>query len=350
MVAVNYNLDIEKGSDFEISFIYADQNNNPINLSSNKCVKLSISGIDGNTEQVYSYFNESISENNTNNPLALLTSNASGIINIILSAAETNKYDFETGVYDLDVGRLGTPYNTRISAGLVNIINRNFPLILNNNQIDCTLIGSDSGGSDGGDDTIDPSFPTPTEIPSDTDFCLPYDCGPLNLFSVVYSGSGIAISDSSEPPVYSETTSSVTVSNTGIISNVELAINKLSHTSPSDLVFLLAPPSGEKILLSANSKITNFNNNFSFMFSNKASENTYLYNVLNGGLVNILDKTSIINYNNENLLSSFDHLFGYAVSGVWDLIIKDTDPLGSGVIDSWKLIITYEPDVALDIE
>ena len=128
-----------------------------------------------------------------------------------------------------------------------------------------------------------------------------------------------------------------------MIENIELAINKLAHSSPQDIAFLLAPPSGSKILLSANHKIVNNNNNFSFMFSNKATATSYLHNISNGGLCNIYDKTSSYKYNNENLLYSFDHLFDTSTTGVWTLYAKDTDPLSSGSLDSWKLIVTYKP-------
>jgi subtilisin-like proprotein convertase family protein len=68
-----------------------------------------------------------------------------------------------------------------------------------------------------------------------------------------------------------------------------------------------------------------------------------LHNTINGGLINIYDKVSNINFSNETLTSSFDHLFGASVTGTWSLIVKDTDPIGSGLLDSWKLIITHSP-------
>ena len=167
--------------------------------------------------------------------------------------------------------------------------------------------------------------------------CLPYDCVELDVYSVVYAGSGLNIND------LSTSSGSITSTDTRMIENIELAINKLAHSSPQDIAFLLAPPSGNKILLSANHKIVNNNNNFSFMFSNKATATSYLHNISNGGLCNIYDKTSSYKYNNENLLYSFDHLFDTSTTGVWTLYAKDTDPLSSGSLDSWKLIVTYKP-------
>ena len=35
MVAAIYNFNIEKGSNFEINFLYTDENNNPINFIDN---------------------------------------------------------------------------------------------------------------------------------------------------------------------------------------------------------------------------------------------------------------------------------------------------------------------------
>lgn len=330
MVAVNYNFDIEKGSNFTISFVYNDSSGNPIDLS-NKCVEFGLLGDDGSIRR---YSSQALSDYNTNG--WSITADNLGLINIRFSADQTQGFNFTTAVYDLDVKDVGTVKlnNVRLSQGSINLISRN--LNINPN---CAL------GLDALITIITPTptsgsvvTPTPTVTTEVTDFCLPYDCGPLDLFSTVYNGSGLVLND------LSTITGSVTVTNTGLISNVELAINKLSHSSPTDLVLLLAPPSGDKILLSANHK-TFVNNNFSFMFSNKADSNKYLHNISNGQTCRIYDKTSLINYNNETLNSSFDHLFNHAVTGIWNLIVKDTDPSGSGTIDSWKLIITYNSDL-----
>lgn len=333
MPAVNFNFDIEKGSDFAISFVYNGADGNPIGLN-DKCVILSLSGNDGTIRR---YSSRALADYNTNG--WNLTADNNGIITWNASASETNNFNFSNAVYDLDIKEIGTIKlnNVRLSQGLINIIQRNIELVDSScpSSLDSLVsipsptITNTSPG---------PITPTPT-VTETTDFCLPYDCGPVDLFSTVYSGSGLVLND------LSTTSGSVIVSNTGVISNIELSINKLSHQSPSDLVFLLAPPSGDKILLSANSKITNLNNNFSFMFSNKASSGIYPYNVPNGQVCNILDKTNVVNYNNENLNSSFDHLFGASLTGVWNFIVADTDPLGSGLIDSWKLIITYDNNI-----
>lgn len=330
MAAVNYNFDIEKGSNFTISFIYNDSSGNPTDLS-NKCVEFGLLGDDGSVRK---YSSQALSDYSTNG--WSITADNLGLINIRFSADQTQSFNFTTAVYDLDVKDIGTIKlnNIRLSQGSINLISRNLSIdpncAVNLDPLVVTSTPTPTGGN-----TQTPT-PTVTEI---TDFCLPYDCGPLDLFSTVYNGSGLVLSD------LSTTTGSVTVTNTGLITNIELAINKLSHSNPTDLVLLLEPPSGDKILLSANHKIPSFNNNFSFMFSNKADSNQYLHNISNGQTCRIYDKTSLINYNNENLNSSFDHLFNSSVTGVWNLIVKDTDPYGSGTIDSWKLIITYDNNI-----
>jgi len=334
MAAINFNFDIEKGSDFSINFIYNNSDGTPVDLS-DKCVILSLSGSDGSIRR---YSSRALSDYDTNG--WSLTANNLGTISWNTSAAETSLFNFTNAVYDLDIKEIGTIKlnNIRIAEGLINIITRNIPL-------------NDSGCPSSLDSLSNPpqptsTNPTPTNTnpsitnpASVTDFCLPYDCGPLDLFSTVYSGSGLVLNN------LSTVSGGLLVSDTGIIKNVELAVNKLAHSSPTDLILLLAPPSGDKILLSANHKIPNFNNNFSFMFSNKADNNKYLHNINNGEVCNIYDKTALVKYNNENLLSSFDHLFEASLTGVWNFIVKDTDPLGSGSIDSWKLIITYDNSI-----
>lgn len=344
MPAVNYNFDIEKGSDFNITFLYNGTDGNAVDLR-DKCVLFSL--VSENRITITGY-----NSNSGIRTAASLTADEAGRVSLNISGSETNKFNFSSALYDLDI-RDGSGFsNTRISTGIINLITRNSPLNIdpNNGAIICDVLPPPPTGETppNSGETPTPTgtvTPTPTPVPVDqADFCLPYDCGPIDLFSTVYNGSGLVLND------LSTTSGSVIVSNTGIISNVELAINKLSHNNPADLVFLLAPPSGNKILLSANSKITNFNNNFSFVFSNKASSGIYPYNVPNGQVCNILDKTNVFKYNNENLLSSFSGLFGSSVTGVWNFIVSDTDPLGSGLIDSWKLIITYDNNIPENTE
>jgi subtilisin-like proprotein convertase family protein len=332
MVAVNYNFPIEKGSDFQINFVYNNSSGDPINLS-NKCVEFGILGDDGSIRK---YSSQALANYDVDG--WSITGDNLGTIVIKFSADHTKSFNFLTAVYDLDVKNVGTIKlnNVRLSQGSINLIDRNLtidpncaisldPLVVQTTNLPTTT------GS---------NIPTPTPtVTEETDFCLPYDCGPLDLFSVVYNGSGLTIND------LSTTSGSVNVTNTGIISNIELAINKLNHSNVTDLVLLLSPPSGDKILLSANHKIPNYSNNFSFMFSNKADSNKYLHNISNGQTCRIYDKTSIVNYNNESLNSNFDHLFNSSVTGVWNLIIKDTDPTSSGNIDSWKLVITYDSNI-----
>ena len=337
MAAVNYNFNIEKGSNFNLSFIYNDSNDNPVNLIS-KCVVFTVLGDDG-TKRVYS----SKALSNYSIDGWSLTANNLGIIDIKLSAEETKDFAFRTALYDLDIKDTDTSKinNIRLSEGLITTINRNTSLVSSDCPINLNSLVQTSTPTVTTTELISPT-PTPTQIEI-TDFCLPYDCGPLDLFSVVYNGSGLNIND------LSSVTGSILVNNTGLITNIELAINKLNHTSPTDLVMVLAPPSGDKILLSANHKISNFNNNFSFMFSNKADSTKYLHNISNGEVCRIYDKTNTTNYNNESLNSSFDHLFNSSVTGVWNLIINDTDPMGSGYIDSWKLVITYDSSIQENI-
>lgn len=342
MAAVNLNFNIEKGSDFDISFVYNDDQGNPIDLS-NKCVTISFSGDNGDVGECSSQALANYSIDGWS-----LTANNLGIINWKLGASKTSLLNFNTAVYDLDIKSLTLPLNnTRLSQGSIQIIQRNIPLESSNAEcaINLDIFRKRLDQINIDTPTTTSTTPTPSLSASNIeDFCLPYDCNPIDISSVVYAGSGLSITDMSLASGY------VTTTNNNNIANIELAINKLSHSSPSDLIFLLAPPSGDKILLAANHKISNFNNNFSFMFSNKADPNNYIYNISNGQTCNIYDKTSIINYNNENLLSSFDHLFNNSITGVWNLIVKDTDPIGSGKIDSWKLIITYDDPYTVDVQ
>jgi hypothetical protein len=142
-----------------------------------------------------------------------------------------------------------------------------------------------------------------------------------------------------------------------------------------DLNAFLVPPSGDKILLFANQKIANYIPGFSFLLTDKALSDSSLRDVKNGGSCRIMNKTNTVRFdnslpsiictdgvckdvkipynvtssgvllgslNNENLLSSFASLSGYIPSsGYWTLYVQDNDIGGSGVIDGWKLVVTY---------
>lgn len=332
MPAANYNFVIEQGSDFVLTFIYNDQNNTPIDLSS-KCVVLQWLTNDGSIQQIFS---SGANSNYDINDWSIVGDN-NGTIRFRLAANLTKNFNFDTAIYDLDIITPGDrTRNVRLATGTITLIRRNLSLLDTCPIALDSVIGLETPTPTS--DNVVTITPTPTNAPSQSeDLCLPEDCLNLDIYSVVYTGSNIVIPD------LATVSGTLTTTDTRLIENIEIAINKLQHSSPSDLVFILHPPSGDAVLLSANSKITQFNNNFSFMFSNKANPESFLHNVTNGGLCNIYDKTATLNYS-STLLPELSHLFGYPVAGDWHLEVKDTDPIGSGLIDSWKLIITYAPE------
>ena len=331
MPAAIYNFEIEKGSDFSISFQYNDAAGVPIDLSG-KCVQFKMLMSNGNQY----IFSSAAPATYISDGWSLSADNL-GKISLKIRSTITVDLTGTSCVYDLDVS--DTTGNIRLAAGSISFVSRNIdPLGLGSCSVATNPAVTATQTLTTSTPTGVAATPTPTPAPNEfEDLCLPYDCVELDVYSVVYAGSGLNITD------LSTSSGSITSTDTRMIENIELAINKLAHSSPQDIAFLLAPPSGNKILLSANHKIVNNNNNFSFMFSNKATATSYLHNISNGGLCNIYDKTSSYKYNNENLLYSFDHLFDTSTTGVWTLYAKDTDPLSSGSLDSWKLIVTYKP-------
>ena len=331
MPAAIYNFEIEKGSDFSISFQYNDAAGVPIDLSG-KCVQFKMLMSNGNQY----IFSSAAPATYISDGWSLSADNL-GKISLKIRSTITVDLTGTSCVYDLDVS--DTTGNIRLAAGSISFVSRNIdPLGLGSCSVATNPAVTATQTLTTSTPTGVAATPTPTPAPNEfEDLCLPYDCVELDVYSVVYAGSGLNIND------LSTSSGSITSTDTRMIENIELAINKLAHSSPQDIAFLLAPPSGSKILLSANHKIVNNNNNFSFMFSNKATATSYLHNISNGGLCNIYDKTSSYKYNNENLLYSFDHLFDTSTTGVWTLYAKDTDPLSSGSLDSWKLIVTYKP-------
>lgn len=331
MAAVTFNFTVEQGSDFEVSFQYNDANGNGVDLS-NKCILLRWTQNDGNGQAFSSQSNSSLDPQNGG---YTLVANNEGLIVLTISSEKTKTYTFDNAIYDLDIIETvnNVSKNTRIVTGSAVLFKRNFAVVT-----DCATIGADPDVVVVTSTPTGPGNPTPTPTPEPVDLCLPEDCMELDTYSTVYTGSGINIVDNSS------VSGSITTTDTRNITNVELAINGLRHSSPQDLALLLVPPSGNKILLSSHNKISNYNTGFSFMFSNKASSGIYINTIANGDVCNIQNKTNIYNYNNETLNYSFNHLFNSSITGIWTLIVKDDDVGISGSIDSWKVILTYQPD------
>lgn len=338
MPAAPYNFVIEQGTDFSIDFIYRDENNNPVDLTG-KCVVFQFA-FSGSLEEgeCAKYILSSQANANYETDNWSLIGNNTGLIRIKIAAELTKNFTRTSAIYDLDIiSQVNNLRNVRLSTGTITVVPRNFSntdIIGCPSNIDVCVEQYSPPPSGSPVPTSTGIAPTPT-ITEITDLCLPFDCLDLDIYSMVYTGTGLILSD------MSTSSGSIITTTTGIIENVELAINGLSHSNPSDLQLLLAPPSGNKILLSANHKIPNYSNSFSFMFSNKADDSKYLHNAINGDSINIYNKTNYVKYNNESLLYSFDHLFNSSVTGTWTLYARDTDPMSSGTISSWKLIVTH---------
>lgn len=350
MAAATYNFFIEQGSFFEITFQYLDVNGNPIDLT-NYCIRLRMKD---NNNFVRLYSSSVQCENYT------LSKNIDGNITWSLPAFSTKDFIFSSAVYDLDVSENSVD-NRRIATGRIEIIPNNFSDCSSGNTSkicsSCETIScDDSNGfgvaASGGGIVPSEEQPTPTPTPPvvspcdiiQEDFCG-YLCQGMDMFAKMYSGSSINIPDNGM------ISGTINIPDTGIITNIEFAVDKLTHSHPQDLSMILVPPSGNKILLSSHNKIKNYNtaSGLSFAFSNKAIPNIYLNNRnTNDYYLNILDKTdnykfSTDNINYENLDVSITGLVGHSCSGNWSLIIKDEDIGSSGSVSGWHMLITYEP-------
>lgn len=389
MPAATLNYSIEKGTDFEITFQYNDNLGNPINLI-DKCIVLQLvpSDGDGSCLTFSSNANASLNVNGW-----LLTGNSEGQIVFKLLSSETNELDFTSAKYDLDIidyaqnnqfvsstriatgtiftisrvssyltscpttttyrgecGNVGGSFQTRKNYNNTSFLDSSF-----NNSVftnvnftevvfdNCVFTNADFSNSDTTNAIFAVEEPSAVDNAQEViiddedlnntqnDLCIE-NCLSLDLYSVVYPGSGISILD--------EATTSGTISileSSRTVESIDIAIGGLSHSNPQDLIFSLIPPSGSGVLLSSNHKIPNYKENFNYIFSNKASPTKYLHNINNGEYCRIYDKS------NPDYLVSFDHFVNHVPSGDWTLYIQDTDPVASGSIDSWRIIITYNP-------
>lgn len=166
---------------------------------------------------------------------------------------------------------------------------------------------------------------------------------------VTWINKGIVIEDMNQNKNTAEYT--MNISNTGLISNLEVSVYGFKHPNSQDLAMFLISPNGDNIMLTAYSKINNYapNNGMNFTFSNKATSGVYLHNRSNTDFyINIYDKINTYNPSNfptvdPIIVSSLDVVRNTSSSGNWTLLIQDHDPGGSGTIDGWGLIVTYPP-------
>jgi len=123
MAAGSYNMVIEQGTSFGLTFEYADSGNVPIDLAAFSCARMQWN-TDINT--VYQF-----TTNNTNSGLYLFefdTPLSSGIINFQVPASITAGYNFTTAQYDLELETVaefypgGGPQVIRLLEGTVTIV------------------------------------------------------------------------------------------------------------------------------------------------------------------------------------------------------------------------------------
>lgn len=303
MAAAQYDFLIEQGSAKEIVFNYLDASGNAIDIS-NYAVYLRWVGNNG---QQFSASNCDITSDYS------LVTNSSGQIILKLPAKTTQQFTFATASYDLELQSPNEQYYgsgdtlNRILFGTISLVIKNVPQATVPLKV-CRV---------------------------QTNACLDLCCDNrlLEPDSYSYGGSGIYTND------LGSGVSTIHIYDSGIINFIDVSLNNFNYINPQDLRIFLQPPSGDKILLSAYNKINNNQANLNFTFSKKASSNTYLHNVNNFGYTNIQDKTHIVKLNNENLLSSTDHLVGTDSVGDWKLIIFDDDVSGSGYLESWNIIL-----------
>jgi len=298
-----YDFSIEAGNIFEVTFNYTDEDGVPINLN-NYCVFLrwvSDTGIE-----------ENFSSTTSTTDYQIVTG-SDGSIKVVIPAKTTQNYNYATATYDLEIQTPNETYTgsgfevIRLLTGTINFIQKNVSVDINNLRCDPYL------------------FPRTQKFSRIAD-----------INDVQYNGNGITTTS------LSEASDTITVDDNFTINYIEVLINNFSYRYPQDLRILLTPPTGDTILLSGHEKITNNVQNFNIVFSPKANSSKFLYNGQSNEPINIVDKTSIINYNNLTLTGDLNSVNGTSSLGNWVLTIADDGSLDEGSIGSWGLIINHD--------
>tara|TARA_Y100000385_G_scaffold60759_1_gene59246 strand:+ start:4319 stop:5542 length:1224 start_codon:yes stop_codon:yes gene_type:complete len=398
----NYNLDL--GSDFSIVYQYNDFDGTPIDLT-NSTIVFQIIPPDGESStqcvRCSSAANASLTADGWS-----ISKNSAGEITIKFLASFTNKFDYTSATYDLDVideFNGDKVSGVRIATGTITFTSRNSAFVesaptnrdalqacgnfqpvvgasFNYNGTtfgsestfesavfsgvsfdesnfissslsgidftNCNIINCDFSSSTLSNNTFEASsnnqnnsVSQPATSSSD-DLCLSDCLLELDLYAVAYPGSGFTIDD------LSTSSGTITIPSTEnrIIEKIEIGLDRLVHNSPSDLVMVVSPPSGDDVLLAANQKIIDYTEDtaFSCVFSDTASSTSFLHTADNGDYVKIYDKTSTADWS-QTLEVSFSEqgIYGSVPTGNWTLYVKDNDPAIAGSIQGWNLIITY---------
>lgn len=135
MAAGKYDFAIEQGTSFRISFIYKDQNGNPIDLTG-WCARL--------MWKTNLSATQTFTSNNTDHAVYKFTIDAiNGKLTLLMPASTTNGFNFNTAKYDLELqspdqlyANGGGKYLTRILFGTISIVKR---FSQSSNLLDCQI-------------------------------------------------------------------------------------------------------------------------------------------------------------------------------------------------------------------
>jgi hypothetical protein len=122
MSAQKYDFTIEQGVSFELSFIYKDSNNNPIDLTG-WCARLTWRT---NKRELSSFFTDNADLQN----YKFIILNEQGKLILQFPSSTTNNFDFQSAKYDLELRAPVNIYENggrkveRILYGIVNIVPR----------------------------------------------------------------------------------------------------------------------------------------------------------------------------------------------------------------------------------
>jgi subtilisin-like proprotein convertase family protein len=344
MPAAEYNFFIEQGSNFDITFQYLDENNNPIALSSTEdCIVFKFQPDDLG---IVKFPGVTYSSSASDISLRTITIGSNGQILLSLKYSDTKEFGWDTAKYDLYLikDRNSSPTvnkkQYRLATGTISLVK-----VATSANIDCEPpVTQSTPTTDTGTGNTNTPDVTPTltlQPQADTVDLCSVVCGNLDLYSTLYQYAGPGNVSSLTINDNSIVSGQIPISSSLRIENIEVVVSGLKHQSPQDLSFVLVPPSGSGILLAHNQKIVNATTSAGFIFSRKASPSSFLHNMGNTSpYVNIYDKRQY-HPSGSNLRAGFSHLYNHALSGLWTLQIADTDPVGSGVLSGWGIVIQY---------
>jgi subtilisin-like proprotein convertase family protein len=173
--------------------------------------------------------------------------------------------------------------------------------------------------------------------------------------TVSYGGGSLVLSEGISPPsLASPYPSSITVSDGGVIQDLDVRLPGVTHPAPDELDVLLVGPGGQRVMLMSDAAGAVSFNNFDITLDDEAgipipdapvTRGLYLPTDNPGDDDSFPAPAPAGGYGTS--LGVFDNTFA---DGEWRLFVSDDTPYDGGAIATWVLRVTQRPKLSVAVQ